>query len=71
MSPNLHSYLSSDKGLSATTVTRLKGLWEQEYHDWSKRSLAGKQYVYVWADGACLLGGNDPSQRGRNRWPGN
>ena len=39
------------KGLSATTVTRLKGLWEQEYHDWSKRSLAGKQYVYVWADG--------------------
>jgi transposase-like protein len=39
------------KGLSATTVTRLKGLWEQEYQDWSKRSLAGKQYVYVWADG--------------------
>jgi putative transposase len=39
------------KGLSATTVTRLKGLWEQEYHDWSKRSLAGKHYVYVWADG--------------------
>src|SRR5262249_17576770 len=39
------------KGLSATTVMRLKGLWEQEYHAWSKRSLAGKQYVYVWADG--------------------
>jgi putative transposase len=39
------------KGLSASTVTRLKGLWEQEYQDWSKRSLADKQYVYVWADG--------------------
>jgi putative transposase len=39
------------KGLSATTITRLKGLWEQAYADWSKRSLAGKQYVYVWADG--------------------
>jgi len=39
------------KGLSATTVTRLKGLWEQEYQEWNKRSLAGKQYVYVWADG--------------------
>jgi putative transposase len=39
------------KGLSATTVTRLKGLWEKEYQDWSKRALAGKQYVYVWADG--------------------
>ena len=31
------------KGLSATTITRLKGLWEQQYADWSKRSLAGKQ----------------------------
>ena len=39
------------KGLSATTVTRLKGLWEKEYQDWSRRSLAGKRYAYVWADG--------------------
>jgi len=39
------------KGLSASTVTRLKGIWEQEYQDWSKRSLAGQHYVYVWADG--------------------
>jgi putative transposase len=39
------------KGLSATTVTRLKGLWEKEYQDWSKRPLADKRYVYVWADG--------------------
>jgi putative transposase len=39
------------KGLSATTVTRLKSLWEKAYQDWSRRSLAGKQYVYVWADG--------------------
>lgn len=38
-------------GLSATTVTRLKGIWHEEYQHWSKRSLAGKHYVYVWADG--------------------
>jgi transposase-like protein len=38
-------------GLSATTVTRLKGVWEQEFHEWNQRSLEGKQYVYVWADG--------------------
>lgn len=38
-------------GLSASTITRLKGVWEKEYGDWSKRSLEGKQYVYVWADG--------------------
>lgn len=38
-------------GLSATTVTRLKATWEAEYVAWSKRSLAGERYVYVWADG--------------------
>jgi len=39
------------KGLSASTITRLKSVWEDEYADWSKRSLAGKRYVYLWADG--------------------
>jgi putative transposase len=39
------------KGLSATTVTRLKAAWEEEHRTWSKRSLKGKHYVYVWADG--------------------
>jgi putative transposase len=38
-------------GLSASTVTRLKGVWQDEYQAWSRRSLEGKQYVYVWADG--------------------
>jgi putative transposase len=38
-------------GLSASTVTRLKAVWEQEYDQWRRRSLADKHYVYVWADG--------------------
>jgi putative transposase len=38
-------------GLSATTVTRLKSVWEEEFQEWNKRSLKGKQYVYIWADG--------------------
>ena len=38
-------------GLSAATITRLKEVWKGEYEQWSKRSLEGKQYVYVWADG--------------------
>ncbi len=38
-------------GLSATTVTRLKQVWEVEYQEWSRRDLAGKRYVYWWADG--------------------
>ena len=37
--------------LSATTITRLKAVWEEDHQAWSKRSLAGKRYVYVWADG--------------------
>lgn len=39
------------KGLSASTITRLKRVWEDEYEAWNKRSLADKEYVYVWADG--------------------
>lgn len=39
------------KGLSSTTITRLKQVWEQEYQEWSRRDLSGKQYVYLWADG--------------------
>ncbi len=38
-------------GLSATTITRLKSTWTEEYESWDKRSLAGKGYAYVWADG--------------------
>jgi putative transposase len=39
------------QGLSASTITRLKTAWEQEFDEWNRRSLEGKQYVYVWADG--------------------
>jgi putative transposase len=38
-------------GLSASTVTRLKEVWAAEYDQWSRRSLEGKHYVYVWVDG--------------------
>jgi transposase-like protein len=38
-------------GFSASTVTRLLTIWQEEYRGWRKRSLAGKQYVYIWADG--------------------
>jgi len=38
-------------GFSATTVTRLLSVWQEEKRIWQKRSLADKQYVYIWADG--------------------
>jgi len=39
------------KGLSASTITRLKEVWQVEFQDWSRRPVKGKEYVYVWADG--------------------
>ncbi len=48
----LKGLLGSDvKGLSATNIVRLKECWRHEWTDWSKRSLADKRYVYLWADG--------------------
>ncbi len=38
-------------GLSPTNITRLKQIWEGEHDEWGKRSLEGKRYVYLWADG--------------------
>ena len=38
-------------GLSASTVVRLKQVWEDEYKDWSRRDLSSKRYVYIWVDG--------------------
>ena len=55
-------------GLSASTVVRLKEVWQQEYEGWSKRSLAGKQYVYFWADGVHFnvrLGGDGAEKANR------
>lgn len=42
-------------GLSATTITRLKSVWEQEYREWSSR-LFGRQGVWV------RVGGRHPRQ---------
>ena len=39
------------KGLSASTITRLKEVWQGEFQEWTQRPLKGKEYVYVWADG--------------------
>ena len=38
-------------GFSATTITRLLRVWQDDYQVWRKRPLEGKEYVYLWADG--------------------
>jgi putative transposase len=42
---------SEAAALSATTISRLIQVWQDEYKAWRRRSLMGKDYVYIWADG--------------------
>jgi transposase-like protein len=50
--PEALSCLGHDgSGLSPASVVRMKEIWQGQYENFSRRSLAGKRYVYVWADG--------------------
>jgi len=42
------------KNLSPGVICRLKSAWEAEYHQWHKRDLSKKRYVYWWVDGIYL-----------------
>lgn len=39
------------KGLSASTVARLKQQWRAEYDTWRQRRVDDDQWVYIWVDG--------------------
>jgi len=39
------------KGLSASTVSRLKQVWAEEYSRWRNARLGKDRWVYVWVDG--------------------
>ena len=52
MQPALEVLLGAEaKGLSASTVSRLKQTWRQEYESWRRRRLGHDRWVYLWADG--------------------
>lgn len=38
-------------GLSPSTITRLKNVWQDEHLEWRQRDLTGRRYVYWWVDG--------------------
>ena len=38
-------------GLSASTIARLKEVWQGELEHWQRRDLSAKRHVYFWADG--------------------
>ena len=46
-----HLLGQSASALSASTISRLKPHWIEEYHHWCRRDLSNKQYAYIWADG--------------------
>src|SRR6478609_7713430 len=52
--PALEQFLGSGAGLSATTITRLTALWQDEAAAFGRRDLSGTNYVYVWVDGIHL-----------------
>ena len=39
------------EGMSASTVSRLKQVWAQEYRSWCEERLDKDRWVYVWVDG--------------------
>jgi len=50
--PALESLLGENaSGLSASTITRMTTEWEEEHARFRKRSLADRDFVYIWADG--------------------
>ena len=39
------------EGLSASTISRLKQVWAEQYIEWRSRPLHQDQWAYIWADG--------------------
>ena len=68
MQPALEALVGPEaKGLSASTVARLKQSWREEYEGWRQRRLDAEQWVYIWVDGLYSgLRGRTPS--GSVRW---
>jgi putative transposase len=49
--PALGEFFGSGAGLSASVITRLTTQWQAEQRAFAERSLADRDYVYVWVDG--------------------
>ncbi len=52
MQPALEALVGPEaKGLSASTVARLKQVWKEEYETWRSQRLETNPWVYIWVDG--------------------
>jgi transposase-like protein len=53
----LRGLLGDGAPLSASSVARLKAVWQAEYEAWRSRSLADLEPVYLWVDGLYVKAG--------------
>ena len=53
----LRGLLGDGAPLSKSTVRRLRERWVAEHAEWERRSLAGRELVYAWADGIYVKAG--------------
>jgi putative transposase len=60
--PLFRELVGDTTALSASTIVRLKGSWEEEYWTWRKRPLWGHRYACIWADGVYLGIGSEPEK---------
>src|SRR3954449_9424422 len=49
--PALEGFFGTSAGLSASVITRLTRQWQDDHRAFHRRSLADRDFVYVWADG--------------------
>jgi transposase-like protein len=53
----LRGLLGDGAPLSKASIQRLRQTWTEEFGAWSKRSLEGREVVYLWADGIYVKAG--------------
>jgi len=59
--PVFSTLLGEHASLSASTISRMKEQWQEEYALWKNRSLE-EEYLYVWADGVYPKAGPKDEQ---------
>ncbi len=53
----LRGLLGEGAPLSASSIARLRAVWEGEHAEWRRRSLDDRELVYAWADGVYVKAG--------------
>ena len=57
----MRGLLGEGAPLSKSSIRRLRAGWTREFEAWSRRSLADREVVYVWADGIYKAGPAGPA----------